>query len=231
MRALRYTLGSPYARGVRVLLHELDLEYEHQAELTTPSVEERASASPTLQVPTFWDDGRILWESSLIAEYLLTTYPPATKGAGLLAPTIARPGQEWEDRLTFATIQTLGTAATTISQMLWTGFRWQDNDYLTRGQERLPHLLGWLEARLPDADSGFFGDSVSAQDIFLTCHLGFIANRPLELALREQDHPRIAALCHRMEARPSFTDNPILWWDPDVVGYGPDGRTPLYAKS
>ncbi len=73
MRALLFTAGSPFARGVRIILDELGLDYEHRGEITTPSVEEVAKATPTLQVPTFWDGDVRLWESGLIAEHLLAT--------------------------------------------------------------------------------------------------------------------------------------------------------------
>ena len=55
MRALLFTTGSPFARAVRIVLDELGLDYERHEEITTPSAEERAAATPTLQVPTFWD--------------------------------------------------------------------------------------------------------------------------------------------------------------------------------
>ncbi|PHQ70995.1 MAG: glutathione S-transferase [Sneathiella sp.] len=228
MRTLRYTLGSPYARGIRVLLQELGLEYEQEAELTTPSAAERATASPTLQVPTLWDDGKTLWESGLIADYLLATYSVDSIGPQPLAGSIARAGSDWEDKLLLATIQTLGNVATTISQMKWSGVAWQDNDYLTRGSERLPYLLDWLEARLLDTETGFLGNVTAVQDIFLTCHLRFIANRPLDLDCKLEKFPKIKALTERMEARTSFIENPILWWDPKVIGYAEDGTTPLY---
>ncbi len=65
MRTLLFTTGSPFARGVRIILDELGLDYERKEEITTPSVEERASATPTLQVPTLWDGDTILWESGI----------------------------------------------------------------------------------------------------------------------------------------------------------------------
>ena len=71
MRALLFTTGSPFARAVRIILDELNLDFERREEITTPSVQQRASASPTLQVPTYWEDDLRLWESGLIAEYLL----------------------------------------------------------------------------------------------------------------------------------------------------------------
>jgi len=44
MRTLMFTTGSPYARGIRIILDELALDYEHKEEITTPTVEERAKA-------------------------------------------------------------------------------------------------------------------------------------------------------------------------------------------
>jgi len=74
MRSLMFTTGSPYARGIRIILDELGLGYEHKEEITASTVEEGAKATPTLQVPTLWDGDTTLWESGLIADYLLSTY-------------------------------------------------------------------------------------------------------------------------------------------------------------
>ena len=52
MPALLFTTGSPFARSIRVILDELGLDYERREEITTPTVQERANATPTLQVPT-----------------------------------------------------------------------------------------------------------------------------------------------------------------------------------
>jgi glutathione S-transferase len=230
MRALLFTTGSPFARGVRVILSELGLDYEKREEITTPTVEERATATPTLQVPTLWDGDIVLWESSLIAEYLLDAYPERRATNPRLADSLARPDNNWGDKLVMASVQTLGTAATTISQMTWSGVAYRDNDFLTRSADRLPHLIEWLEKQLGGRNNGFLGDVVSAQDIFLTCHLSFIANRPLGLDVPYPDFPCVEALVKRMESRQSFRDNPILWWEPGVIGYGPDGKTPLYQN-
>ncbi len=228
MRALLFTTGSPFARGIRVILDELGLDYERREEITTPTVQDRASATPTLQVPTLWDGTTVLWESGVIAEYLMTEYSERSDMSPPLARAFARPSVHWMDKLLIATIQTLGTAATTISQMTWSGIKHQDNEHLARCADRLPFLINWLEERLPNEDEGFFPDEVSAQDIFLACHLRFIANRPIGLDPRLGDHPKVKALVTRLEKRPSFMANPILWWEPGVVGYAADGRTPVY---
>lgn len=228
MRTLLYTTGSPFARGVRVVLDEIGLNYERREETTTPSAASRAEWTPALQVPTFEDGALTLWESGVIAEYLLATYPQRSGHKPPLAPSIWRPGSEWVDRLLLASIQTLGTAATTISQMRWSGVRHHGNSHLTRCAERIGYLMGWLEEQINREGEGFFGKVVSVQDIFLTCHLRFIANRPLDLDIRLDAHPKIGALVDMMENRTSFRNNPVLWWEPGITGYEADG-TPVRA--
>ena len=231
MRTLLFTTGSPFARGVRVILDELGLDYARREEITTPTVEERASATPTLQVPTLWDGETTLWESGLIANYLLSKYSKRPDANPPLATDVARPENEWADKLVLATVQTLGTAATTISQMKWTGITHTDNAFLTRSAERLPYLMKWLENKLANEQQGFLEGSVSVQDIFLTCHLNFIANRPIGIDPDLDRYPKVKAMVTRMEERASFQENPILWWEPGVIGYADDGKTPLYETS
>ena len=95
MRALLFTTGSPFARGVRIILDELGLDYEQREEITTPSVEARAKASPTPQVPAFWDGDVTLWESGLIAEYLLATYTQRPDVVPPLADNAWRTESQW----------------------------------------------------------------------------------------------------------------------------------------
>lgn len=227
-RALIFTTGSPFARAVRITLDELNLSYEKREEITTPSVEERAKASPTLQVPTLWDGEVKLWGSDLIVEYLLHTYSSSDTDSQQIFGSIARPDKIWEDRLLLATIQTLGTAATTISQMKWGGVSINDSDYLMRSADRYPYLMTWLEKRIDREGNGFIPGFISAQDIFLVCHLDFITNRPLGLNPNIEDYSRISTLYENLKQRKSFQSNPILWWEPGVVGYDADGVTPIY---
>jgi glutathione S-transferase len=229
MRALLFTTGSPFARAIRIILDELNLDYERREEITTPSVEQRAAASPTLQVPTFWDGEMRLWESGLIAEYLLHTYSERPDAQPPLSARAWRASHEWRDKLILSTIQTLGTAITTISQMKWAGVAVTDNAHLTRSVDRLPHAMKWLEEQLPDERFGFLPGSLSIQDIFLACHLRFAENRPIGIDPRTASHPRISALLTQLDQRASFRANPIRWWEPGVTGYEADG-TPIYRR-
>lgn len=227
MRALLFTTGSPFARAVRIVLDELGLDYERREEVTTPRVEDRASATPTLQVPTFWDGDLTLWESGTIVEYLLATYRNRPAIQPPLSDHAFRPDHEWQDKLIFSTIQTFGNAATTISQMKWSGIDVASNAHLTRSAEKLFHILGFLEEKLRGSDGGFIPGCVSVQDIFLAAHVRFVQARPLGIELALSRWHGIEALLTRLDARPSFTANPVWWWEPGVVGYQPDG-TPIY---
>jgi glutathione S-transferase len=229
LRTLLFTTGSPFARAVRIILDELNLGYEKREEITTPSVQQRAAASPTLQVPVYWDGDVRLWESGLIAEYLLHSYKKRPDAEPPLSGRAWRTSDKWRDKLILSTIQTIGTAITTISQMKWAGVAVTDNAHLTRSAHRLPHGMKWLEDQLPDDRSGFLPGCVSIQDIFLACHLRFAENRPIGLDPHTSNHPKISRLLSRLEERPSFRANPIWWWEPGVTGYEADG-TPIYGR-
>jgi len=231
MRALLFTTGSPFARAVRIVLDELGLDYERREEITTPSAEDRAAATPTLQVPTFWDDDQTLWESGTIVEYLLSTYRNRPETEPPLTMYAFRQGNEWQDKLMFATIQTFGNAATIISQMKWSGVEASNNAHMKRSAEKLAHILGWLEGQLDETSVGFMPDCVSMQDIFLTAHVQFVQNRPLGIDLRLQQYPKLEKLLDRLDDRNSFKANPVWWWEPGIVGYQPDGTPIFQSKS
>ena len=70
MRKLFFTTGSPFARAVRIVLVEKGLDFERAETYTTPSAEDRAKVTPTLQVPTLVDGELTLWDSAVIIDYL-----------------------------------------------------------------------------------------------------------------------------------------------------------------
>lgn len=227
MRKLLFSLGSPFARAVRIVLAELDLEYDKQVLKTAPPIDELVAMTPTLQWPTFWDGELVLWESTTIIEYLLSTYDVPEGDGTILTSAAYRPEFEWQDRLVLSTIQTFGTAATTISQMTWTGVTVGSNAHLDKSVKKLTYILSWLENQLADTKSGFQGDCLSIQDIFLASHVRFIPARPIGIDLQLADYPKINVLLDRLDERESFKAVPIWWWEPSVIDYEPDG-TPIY---
>jgi glutathione S-transferase len=229
MRKLFFTTGSPFARAVRIVLHEKGLDYERAETASTPSVEERSQASATLQIPALIDGGLHLWDSTVIIDYLMKTYPnPVPRmGEAPFAERLIRPSHEWQDQLALATVQTLGASTVMISQMRWGGVRHADNPHLTRSAVRNQHVLDWCEANIAEG-GGFMPGVVSAQDVLLACFCAFIEKRPLDLEWDSPDRPKVRALVARLQKRASFVANPILWWEPGITGYKPDG-TPIRA--
>ena len=75
MRALAYSPGSPFARAVRIVLHELELAFEPRELTAAPAERQGEAETPTLQVPVLLDGSLSLWESGTICEYLLAAMP------------------------------------------------------------------------------------------------------------------------------------------------------------
>jgi glutathione S-transferase len=219
MRKLFFTTGSPFARAVRIVLVEKGLEFEREETFTTPSVEERAKVAPTLQVPTLVDGSLTLWDSAVIIDYLMSSYPGASAPEGMdpLATDYVRATESWHDKLVLATLQTFGVSTTTVSQLQWSGIRHEENGHAARCVLRNQHLLDWFEAQLTDAGDAFVPGVISAQDIVLTCICQFIETRPLRLSWRAPGRPKLASLVARMERRPSLQQEPALWWEPGVT--------------
>jgi glutathione S-transferase len=167
-----------------------------------------------------------LWESAVIIDYLMKTYPNARRtGEKPFAAELVRPAHEWQDKLALATVQTLGASTTTVSQMHWTGIRHEGNAHLARCAARNQHVLDWCESRL-GAEDGFVPGVVSAQDVLLACFCAFIEKRPLNLQWDSPMRPKVRALVERLGRRASFVANPVFWWEPGITGYQPDG-TPI----
>lgn len=219
MRKLFFTTGSPFARAVRIVLVEKGLDFERAETFTTPSAEERAKVAPTLQVPTLIDGDRTLWDSGVIIDYLMSSYPvrAAPEGMEPLAADYVREAECWSDKLLLATLQTFGVSTTTVSQLQWSGIRHEENSHAARCAIRNQHLLDWFEARLIGTGGAFVPGVVSAQDILLACLCHFIERRPLRMSWRDPNRPRLASLVARMERRPSFRQEEALWWEPGVT--------------
>jgi hypothetical protein len=149
----------------------------------------------------------------------MSTYPNAPPPAGQLplAKEYVRASEIWRDKLTLATLQTFGVSTAAISQLQWSGIPHEENAHGTRCAIRNQHLLDWFESQLLSVENGFVPGVVSAQDIFLTCWCQFIERRPLRLTWEAQNRPKVAALVARLASRPSFKQEPALWWEPGVT--------------
>lgn len=114
--------------------------------------------------------------------------------------------------------------------MKWGGTAIEESDYLTVCSDQFPYLLNWLEKQIPIKGEGFQPGLLSIQDIALGCHVGYILNRPIGIDPKLEGFPKIQSLLDSFNKRDSFRNNPILWWEPGVVGYAEDGVTPVYKN-
>jgi len=176
-------------------------------------------------VPTLIDGGITLWDSAVILEYLMATYPhPRAPEGGHqpFATEYVRPDRLWRDKLVHATLQTFGVSTATVSQLQWSGIRHEDNGHGTRSVIRTRHLLDWFESELVGIEDGFVTGLVSVQDVLLACWCQFIERRPLRIAWKADHRPKVEALVARLATRPSFLEEPALWWEPGVTYADPD---------
>jgi glutathione S-transferase len=165
---------SPYGRKVRIVLAEKGLTYEQDTTgAQVKSVAELARLNPGLQVPILVDDGRTLYDSDLVIEYLLKTYPALPEGAAQppLADGLTRPERHWADAKILSTLATLLESTVNLRQLFLSGIAPEQSDYLRRHQTRIQYCLDWLDGQA--TPQGFFPGSFSVQDIALICALEF----------------------------------------------------------
>ena len=80
MRKLWFSEGSPFARKVRIVLAEKGLEYEKDVLNGIRPAETHRTIHPGLMVPVLVDGEITMFESNLIIDYLLKTYPENLPG-------------------------------------------------------------------------------------------------------------------------------------------------------
>ena len=218
MIELFYNTGSPYARAVRIVLAEKSLPFNRHESVVARDLPTSLAIAPTLQVPTLIDAGLKLWDSALIVEYLFIAYanpvPPADQLP--LANDYVRAAHLWHDKLTHATLQTLTDAIVTLSQLERSGLRHEDNAFTHRCAARIQTLLDWCERELGDAMPSFVADVVSAQDILLACCCQLLERRTLRIHWQSPQRPRLGKLIASLAPRPSFHQEPALWWEAGI---------------
>ena len=206
MLKLMHTLGSPFARKVRIVLAEKGLDYEKDVQSASKRPLETFSAiNPSLTIPVLIDGETTIFESNLIIEYLLQTYPRNAPDSPkpLLAGTLTRPEHHWEDAKTLAVLESMANTMVNMRFYSASGVDVKDVAYGRRQQRRFNSCLDWLEKRA--TPEGFIPGVFSLQDIGLICPLGYLDGRGEYLAgvLEWRGHPNLEAIVARWQDRPS----------------------------
>jgi len=176
-RKLYYSSLSPYARTVRIILSELNLDYlSDQLDKMRP-VENISAVNPNLSIPVMQDRGITLFDSGVICEYLFDTYGQryhSISGTVPLFLQMYRPENKWSDLKILATLETL--TETLVSIFLFrasierSGANPNNVDYLTRQTTRVDSILTWLDKQA--SKEGFHQGYFTIQDIKLISALG-----------------------------------------------------------
>jgi glutathione S-transferase len=196
---LFYTVNSPYARKVRIVLAERGLPFEPALIEVDSAPEEFYRANPNRRVPCLLDDGHALFESNVIIEWLLRV--PGGKASGEkppLARSLTRPEHHLDDLLLLTTIETLFDSALNTYGLLRDGINAEQSHTLRRELKRIESELDWLEARV--GPQGFIPGVFSIQDLNLTVALQWLDFRK---PAPWRGRPGLEALVSRYEGRAS----------------------------
>lgn len=214
---LYYSDGSPFARKVRIVLAEKGLAFD--SDIANGLRTADTIATPTLAVPVLEDGGLKLWESDLIIDYLLRTYPDARADAAgsampPLSPWLARPEHHWQDMATLATIATCASSIVNLRLMASDGITPANSDYLARQKARAERCLDWLEEAV--TEEGFAPGWFSIMDIAFICPVMFCEARDV---MAWRGRRKLEALVERHKSRPSLLATPINALPPLVSRY------------
>lgn len=207
MLRLHYTPGSFFSRKVRITLAEKGLQYEPHVEGSSRnrSADAFSALNPALKVPALVDGHVTVFESDLIIEYLLRTYPESASDGPKppLARTMTRPEHHWEDAKTLAVLNTAADTMVNLRYWAASGVDVLRVDYGRKQQSRFHTCLDWLEARANP--QGFIPGVFSFQDISLVCTLDYVDVRGeyLKGVLEWRGRPRIEAIVAGCGDRPS----------------------------
>jgi glutathione S-transferase len=203
---LWFSEGSPFARKVRIVLAEKGLEYEKDILNGIRPVQGHRNLHPGLAVPVLQDGDLTLFESNLVLDYLLKTYPDNAPDSPQppLMPTMTRASNHWEDAKILAILETLANAIVNLKLMRDSGAAPETIPYLKRHQTRIESCLDWLEQRAtPD---GFAPGWFSVMDINLICPIAYGEKRAV---ITLAGKPRLESIIARFANRPSVQSTPV----------------------
>jgi glutathione S-transferase len=188
---------SPFVRKVRVVLHELGLaeRCEIQQLVTAPHEPnpELGKANPLNKIPALeLDDGTMLYDSTVICEYLDSVH-----GRGQLLPASGAPRwqvlrtQALADGIVDAGILVRGETEWRPQELRWPQWLAGQRLKMTQG---LSALEATIDRQPAELDLG---------GIAIACMLGWLEFRALEPTLR-QTYPLLSAWNDTLQKRPSL---------------------------
>ncbi len=192
---------SPYVRKVRIVLGEKGIDcplIEDDVWGATPQI---GRFNPLGKVPCLLlGDGGVVYDSRVIVEYLDAVMPSPR-----LIPEDAR------QRAEVRTLEALADGVMDAAVAARLEQAWPGRAAGERSQAWVQRQLGKIEAALPvlaarlDKGPWLCGSSMSLADVAAVTALDYLSFRVPQIAWRS-DHPALAGLRDRLDARPSFHD-------------------------
>jgi glutathione S-transferase len=192
------SLTSPFARKVRIVAAEKHIDYELAVDAPWSDDTQVPRYNPLGKVPVWiLDDGKALYDSRVIVEYLDSMSPVAH-----LLPREARPRilvKRWE-----ALADGIADAAALVFVERKRPPERQSQTWIERQMEKVHRGLRTMSEDLGNQD-WCTGDFFNLSDIAVGCALGYLEFRFPELDWRRQ-HPNLSELYDRLMQRPAFRD-------------------------
>lgn len=195
------TPRSPFARKIRIVLAEKNLPYEMVVTRGSTPDSPVPALNPLGKVPTLQrDDGRALYDSPVIAEYL--------DGIGSGPKLIP---EDFASRIDVRRWEALGDGVTeaivAVNHERLEPIEKQHNaEWFAKRQAKITLGLALMERDLGKKD-WCFGDRFTLADIAVGYALGYLDFALPEVEWRSK-HPALAKLAARLNARPSFSSTP-----------------------
>lgn len=188
--------ASSFARKIRVLLIEKNVSHEVvMMNLWEPN--DYQTINPIGKVPALkLDDGRVLINSPLIADYIDGKYPDPRFIPS--DPETRLEVRRWE-----------AIADGMMDAIALSIYENRFHDEAARSKVWLDRQRGKIDAGLAALDAflgnrkWLVGDSMTLADLAISCHLGFIAQRVAQFFPQDR-FANLARLCKTMEARESM---------------------------
>ena len=190
-------LGSPYVRKVRIVLAEKQIPHEHVVARGSAPGSPVPQFNPLGKVPTLvLDDGRGLYDSPVIVEYL----DALGSGPRLIPEAPA-------ERIEVLRWQALGdgVAEATVNinhERLEPAEKQKDAAWMQRQRDKIDRALAVMEKELGQGQF-CFGSRFTLADISAGYALGYMDFAVPDIDWRKA-HPALAKLAERLFARPSF---------------------------
>ena len=187
------TVTSPFVRRVRVVASELNLDVDRIDTATDAGQAALAQLNPIRKVPAALVDGRTLFDSRVIIDWLTTT-----RGWGTLAP----PRDHWREQNLLNAIDAAADAAISLFYLKRDGVAIEGSPFALRQTDRVASIFTWLSTELCVDQSSFRNSGeFGMPELALVCMLDWMEFRA---AYPTQTAPALLQVRQTWQARPSL---------------------------